>query len=250
MAARSGLSGTLAGLVEVAAQRAGADREHDVVHGEPERRLHLLDVGERHLRERDGAVRGEHTVERAARCGQRDTGRDVFGSRPLHHPDRGAGLPSATRRGTSAGADARSTSPSRGADRRRSARGRAAGSVAGSAAGAGCGSRSKICAMSSTPSAPSMAAWCILAMIPTLPSASPSTTHICQSGRLRSSWRPAISAVSSASSSRPPGRARRPPDVVTRGRSRGPRSTPGGRGRKAPRRHGGGTARCEGGARR
>ena len=63
--------------------------------------------------------------------------------------------------------------------------------------------------MSSTPDMPSIAEWCTLAMIATRSCSRPSTYHSSHSGRERSSGRPAISAVSAASSRGPPGDGQR-----------------------------------------
>ena len=61
----------LAVVVEVAAQRTGAHREHDVVDRAAEGVLDLLDVVEVEAGERDAAVSGDRPVERRARCGER-----------------------------------------------------------------------------------------------------------------------------------------------------------------------------------
>ena len=59
--------------------------------------------------------------------------------------------------------------------------------------------------MRSAPVTPSMAAWCIFVTIASWPSSRPSTTHSSQSGRVRSSGRPAMSPTISASSCIEPG---------------------------------------------
>ena len=105
----------------------------------------------------------------------------------------------------SMGRSARATSAWPMSSRPEGTRGSAA-CAGGRLSGAGSGTRSNSTESSAAPETPSTVEWCILAMSPIRPSASPSTIHISHSGLDRSSWRPVMSPARSASWRSPPGR--------------------------------------------
>ncbi len=246
----SGVSGRSSWAIRYWRKRLRAGGEHDVVHRRAERRLDVAHVVERRLAERDGPVRRDRAGPSHLRRGERQRGRRAIFAR-----SRRAAVARCRRR--SATVLPKTLAIVRG--RRTmcciayatSSRSDGTGSGChGSSGGSGSGAsgvRSNRFASRSAPVTPSMVEWWILVTKPTLPSSRPSRRCSSHSGRLRSrgTARDVGHRLRPARASCPAPGPRRG-GCAPRGRSRGPRSTPGGRGRTGPARAGAGTAasRC------
>ena len=242
--------GVLVVGVEVRAERAGAERQHHVVHGRAGGVLHRLHLGQRHRGEGEAPARGDGRVERRARRRERRRRRLEVRLRAVATPHRqraAGGLAERPAPRGRAGGSAtwrRSPSSSGCRDGTRSGTHSSAGSCSAIS-----GVRSSSATVISLPDAPSMAAWWTFESTATLPSSRPSITHTSHSGRVRSSGiadkrpdeRRQLLPRARATAARWSG-------CGSRGRSRGLRSTAGGAARRGPRRAGVGTVGPGGGA--
>ena len=201
-------------LEQPAAERAGGEREDDVVDGDVERVLHRLDVVERKRRRDERAASSERPVERQVGCGERRRGRHRAGASAAGDvADALVGAAQQARDPEQLAQPFEQRPPEQLAPGRGRVR-VATASLGGGGSGASM-SGVKTLTSSSAAFTPSATEWWILATKPTWPSSSPSTTQTSQSGRLRSSGTPAMSGDELVEAPAVAGRRdRRPPEVV------------------------------------
>ena len=75
--------GALVVSLEILPKRAGADRQHDIVHLDVERLADRLDLAQRNPRERHRSLRGDRPVPRSARRGERQRADCSLGVAPV-----------------------------------------------------------------------------------------------------------------------------------------------------------------------